>query len=402
MRNLHFVGVGIIALGLLAGCHAGSTPSVLPLVGSAVHSRTGSCSPAGGGATITVCVRIPQSSIDVTVKDSVYGDAGIGSVQCPGTGSAYLCIAGFQAPAGTLNQIEVDASRGENASGSFPREAGSKPVTVTLGGAIHSIALVPFQSTTTNLGAPSSLALGQVENVWVVAKDQNQEIIVGKYQPAISISTTSSNLKHSLKVLNSSADAEQLNLYWAKNFVGSSYAASLQARTSTGLTATPAPISATSGVVYYHVGTNDSTFGPGPVAVAPSGRYLYIVVNDDSDGGCRAPGQCKGLLERFDLKTQTFAKPVPLKNVPGVSQLYVSSTNGTLWMATFQPTGTWNYPLPGLRLPENEFKPNALQTMPPDLGNLRASPRILPEIFGSAVVRATHIVNKIRTAVRFS
>jgi hypothetical protein len=362
MKGLHFVAIGLGALALASGCRGGTSTSIIPTSVSAARDEGDTCQPSGSPNTITVCVRIPRAGLSVTVTDTIYGDpsAEVGSKPCPGSGSAYLCSVGFAAPAHTLNQIQVDASGGSGkSSGAFPIEVGAKPakpVTAVLGGTIKSIAVLPFHSTTTDVGTPSTLPLGQPEHVWVVAKDNQQEIIVGQYHPAIMI-RTSARLHvgngRSVEALKSSDKAEHLIVSWSsKDFKGSgSYTALIHAYESPGPHATPAPVEATSGVIYFHVTGTDQSFGPGPVAFSPDHRYLYLVANDDSYQGCRVPGYCETVLERFDLTTQSFSKTVNLPEVPGVSQLYVTGSGaGVLWMATFQPSGLWNYALPGYRM----------------------------------------------------
>lgn len=353
MKRPNFVAIWLSALVLIIGCRGQSSNAVIPLVGSVARSDGGSsCHALGSGDLITVCVRIPQSGVAATVTDTLYGSALVGTQACPSSGSAYLCSVGFQAPAGTINQIQIDTSgKGENSSGAFPIEAGAKPVTAVLKGVISSIAVLPFHSTTTTNGSSSSLPLGQRENVWIVAKDKLGQVIIGHYDPPIVI-RASGRLQYRPKSLKSSGAAEHLVIFWTtKDFSGkgSSYHAQLHAYESPGPKATPASVEATSGVVYFHVPGTDGSFGPGPVAFSPDHHYLYIAANDDSYLGCPAPGQCKTVIEQFDLASQRFTNTVSLAGVPGVSQLYVTS-DGALWIATFQPAAFWSYPLPALHI----------------------------------------------------
>ena len=55
MRNLGNVGSAMVAVALLAGCRAGSTSSVLPLVVSAERSETNKRT-STSGASLTVCI----------------------------------------------------------------------------------------------------------------------------------------------------------------------------------------------------------------------------------------------------------------------------------------------------------------------------------------------------------
>ena len=78
----------------------------------------------------------------------------------------------------------------------------------------------------------------------------------------------------------------------------------------------------------------------------------------------KLPGPAGALL---DARVKFVPPAVALTKVPGVNQLYVTA-DGALWMATFQPVGAWNHPLPALRMPPNEFDSGSLQTLPPDFG----------------------------------
>ena len=160
--------------------------------------------------------------------------------------------------------------------------------------------------------------------------------IIGSYSRAISIKT-SANLTASLKTLNSSADAEELRLYWTSPLtVPSEAAAHVAAIASKSLKKTVS-IRPSSGIVYFPIEPNTANVAPGPVAIAPDRKSVYFAINDNT--GCSvAPGTCKGKIERFDLASQTFSS-VPLKSVPGISQLFFSS-DGALWMASFAPIGT--------------------------------------------------------------
>lgn len=376
MRNLNvIVGCAIsVAFGLLAGCHGGASPSIVPIAGTAVRGTDGTCAPA---KALTICVHVSQTGPTVTVTDTIYGDDGamIGSVECPGSGSAYICAASFDAPSNTLNQIEVSASGG-GPSAEFPvdlegkKEKKEKPRTVNaiVEGTsllpVSKVAVVPFHSTTTQQGATSTLPLGQTEQVWIVAYDAQNQVIVGSFPSAMSI-TTSSNLTASVGSVSSTTAAEGLTVDWvSKSFAGGSGSPSgSMTATIAGSTKTQkgsAKLLASSGVVYYPAGPDSTRFGPGPAALSPDGSQVYFVINDDSDAGCRKLGTCTTLLERFTPSTGTFAQ-IKLRDVPGVSDLYVTS-DGTLWMSTFQPVGAWSYPLPALKMAQG-FAPHLLQTL---------------------------------------
>ena len=369
MKSLHYFGVGIVTA-LLCGCTGTSSP-VEPLAMSGKAGDATKCA-SQRGTNLTVCVRVPRAGITVSIADTIYGDpkAIVGKHSCAPSRGPRLCVASFSAPDKTLNQIEVDASGPTTASGAFPIYVGtgstvasavlesSKPTPIA------TLAVVPFHSTT--IGTESTLPLGQKEPVWIVASDSANEIIIGNFVDPITIAT-SSNAVATPKKLASTGDAEKLTFGWKNTFVGGSGSSSGTLTASTSQLTTTSLIEAASGVIYYRVGADRPTLGPGPVALSPDGAYVYFVVNDDSYGGCRSPGACKGVLGRFSTRTFTKDPPVALTSVPGVSQLYVTS-DGALWMATFQPVGIWNHPLPGLRMPPSEFGSSDLQTLPATFG----------------------------------
>src|ERR1700729_1664168 len=368
MRSLQFVGLGAIAFGLLSGCHSGSSSSVIPLVSSAVRSDTSNCA---GAKTLTVCISIPHGGTKVVVTDTIYGDSDaiVGQITCPGSGSAYFCAASFNAPGQTLNQIQIDESGSETASGTFPVLLNPQHETkhaLLEGSSLSSISkltVVPFHSTSAQPGGSSNLPLGQTEQVWIVATDAEGDVIVGPYKKPISI-TPSSNAEVSTSTLKSTAAAEDLTVSWVSTSftkASSPDSGTLTARDPSSHVTGKAHLRASSGVIYYPAGPDKTGYGPGPAALSPDGQTVYFVINDDSDAGCRALQHCTTLLERFTPATRAFAH-VALRNVPGVSQLYVTS-DGALWMATFQPVGAWNNGLPGLRMPPNQFSAGALQTL---------------------------------------
>lgn len=385
MRDLRSLSVGTIAFAMLWGCRSGVLPSgTAPAVPATAWTRnaTAGCGSAAKNVTIIVCISVPKSGVSsLVVTDSIYGDPKAivkqvtlktSSSQCARSGSKYLWKACFEAPAGTLNQIQVNPNGKENEGGAFPVEVRNATVTANavLGGSIASLSVVPFHATSTKPGQPSSLPLGQTEHVWIVAKDQEDRVIIGAYTPTVSISVNSgSNLVPSSKTVGSSFAGESLIVHWLKRFMGSSTPASLMATASSSIAAT-APIYAASGVAYYPVGGPDGdrpSFGPGPVAVAPNGD-VYFVIDDDSFGGCKKPGACTGLIGRLhSARSAPEISYVALREVPGVSQLYLT-TDGALWMASFQPVGAWDHRLPVLYMPPGKL----------------SEPQQLPASFGEA------------------
>ncbi len=370
MKSLYFVGLGVVMLALTAGCHADSATSALPVPNAAAHRGSSGCSPT---LTLTVCVRIVQPGSQVTITDTIGGDtdAVVAKATCPPSGSIYVCVVNFSPPENTLNQVEIDSSGTIAASGAFPvylakpngRKSSAPHLAVLEGSspiAISKIGVVPFQ--VSRLGESSRLALGQTQHVWIVASDAQHEVIVGPYQRPLSI-TASSALVPSGTTLNTTADAEALTVGWNEPLTGTSGSGTgtLEAAEAGSGVAGKANLRATSGVIYHPVGPNNVSAGPGPVAVSADGNTVYFAVNDESYGGCRkAP--CKTELGRFSLVGSGSVDYVPLKSVPGVSQLYISS-NGALWISTFQPVGTWAHDLPALRMPKKRFSEGSLQTL---------------------------------------
>ncbi|MBV8530174.1 MAG: hypothetical protein JO104_02570 [Candidatus Eremiobacteraeota bacterium] len=373
MHNLRFIAAGTVALAVFWGCRSGMAPVVTPPLYAEAGAPTNCRAPAQG-VIITICVQVPKLGTQLSVTDSIYGDTEAkvrGSrLNCSLSGSGYLCVRVFEPPAHTLNQIQIGTSGVSGVSGAFPVEVENEPVTrsAIVGGSIASISVVPFHSTTTFPEGLSPLPLGQNEHVWIVAwsrPNYQGSVIIGPYKPNIRISTRpSADLTASLTRLTSSGDAEQLQIGWAKGFTasGSTHLAKLTARVPPRLKAS-ATIEATSGVIYYPVGTDSRAYSPGPVAVVNGD--VYFVVNDHRNGGCPAPGYCKSRLVRFTPSTETFSH-IRLASIPGVSQLYVTgngTSNGTLWMATFQPVGAWGYSLPAYRMPLANFsQPQPLPT----------------------------------------
>jgi hypothetical protein len=366
MRNLHLVGLGTAVVAMLVACRAGAPSETLP---STVESArwpgaSGSCA----AGNLAVNVRVPSNSgiakIDVT--DSIYGYAQIGacslslmvSSQCKASSGGHICTARFEALA-AVNDIEIDAYKSNatvaTTSGAFPQVVPkSKSVTANaiLGGSIATISVEPFL-TPTGLSpaarspaeppsSESSLPIGQNEKVWVVARDSEKNAIIGQYAPHVAITAT--NLKALPSMLESSADAERLQVRWSDPLTVASVG-TLTARASSKLSSS-VRIQPASGIVYFTPGPNTAKVGPGPVAVY--GGNVYFVINDQS--GCKGPGHCKTMLGEF---TAGSSKPtfsyVPLNKVPGISQLYFTS-DGALWLATFQPVGTWSYALPALHM----------------------------------------------------
>jgi hypothetical protein len=376
MRSLHVVGAGVV-LAALCGCQSATTSVAVPTTNPLPNCANQDVS----ANKLIVCVRVPPSqrvsSLDVSV--SLYGKpVGTSGKQafivsnCPMSGGEHLCVASFPvvdtAQEVVVDQIEIGASYalGKRVAGTFPMFAGAHGAseTAVLGGSIKTISVVPFLSTNApdNGQSESDLPLGQQENVWVIARDPERSIIIGKYEPEIVLSTSSNIVASpsSPKVLTDSGDAAGLQISWAPGFLGAANG-SLTARGSAGLSGV-ATILPSSGVVLFRAGPNDRRVGAGPVATRPDGT-VYFIVNDKH---CLRPGSCRGEIGRFDPSTQKFDY-VPLRTVPGVSQLYVTRDHA-LWMATFQPAGGWNAALPVLRMPPRQFSSPALQTLPPSFG----------------------------------
>ena len=366
MKNLYFVGVGAIVfvIAISTGCH-GSGNTTLPFSNVAAHRKSSTCNPS---QALTVCLRIAQSEAQITVTDTIGGDSNavVGTATCPSSGSGDLCVVKFTPPPNTLNQIAISTGS-SGTSGAFPVYVGAARGTLparlaVLEGPslipISKIGVVPFQ--VSRPGAESRLALGQTQHVWVVASDAQKEVIIGSYDGTLSV-VPSSNLTVSNTTLSSTVDAEHLTVGWNASFTTSS------AGTGTMKVGEPSGVSgtghlrATSGIIYDPVGPNKANVGPGPVALSSDGKTVYFAINDDSYGGCnRAP--CATLLLRL-RQGATVPDSVPLPSVPGVSQLYVSS-NGALWIATFQPNGSWRYALPAFRISANTFTASDLQILP--------------------------------------
>lgn len=392
MKDLGLVVVGALAFAMLSGCHAPVLPTgTTPVPFDAGDGR--GCGSVTKAVTLAVCITVPKSGIaKLTVTDSIYGDgeAAVGKPitidpsRCAVSGNVRRCGASFQAPQHTLNQIRLDvqgSSLQETTSGAFPVELGAtslrRNVVVDGSGAIASIVLVPFHDTSTKPGSSSNLPLGQTEHVWIVAEDSKHRIIVGGYRSPIAVTASSSNLVLALQQpscsgscyspctascsLANSSEVEALAVYWLKGFTGSSGAISLMAA-SGSVVATLAPIVPSSGVVYYQAGPNRAGLGAGPVAVDSNTGDVYFAINDTRDTGCKAPGSCATLLERFNPSTQKFSH-VAVPGVPGASQLFVAK-DGALWMATFQPVGAWNHELPAYRMPPNEFSKGSFAALP--------------------------------------
>jgi hypothetical protein len=383
MKRVHLVVLGIVAITVLAACRS----SVLPASNSASFAsaavqKDGGCR-APRALSLIVCIDVPQSGIaKLVVTDSVYGYGFVPQRKviinpphgCTSVSGGYACAASFDSvPAQTLNQIQIDAysSSQEVASAAFPVEAGKTEVPPQFAivdgpGAISALSVTPFHSTSTNPGTTSSLPLGQDEHVWIVAKDSQGRVIVGDYQPSVTVNETPSGLGFSCGPpcsLSDSAQAEAFDVYWHSKFGVKGNPVSLTAQF--GSNTASAPVYPGSGVAYFQAPPNQVGLGGGPVAINPVTNDVYFAVNDDRDTGCQTPGTCQTLLERFhpSEKRHAFDPPLALSDVPGVSQLYFTS-DGALWIATFQPVGSWNYPLPAYRLPPNDFSESALQPLP--------------------------------------
>jgi hypothetical protein len=377
MRNLHFVGVGVAIIAILIGCRSG-IPSGMPPSGALPmgHARaaSGDCTSGNLMVNIHVPSQSPATTIDVT--DSIYDYAQVGGTctltvkNCQASSGGRLCTAHFSAPP-AVNSIQIDAfkSGAKIASGAFPKYVPKSGAiaTAVLGGSIASIAVVPFLSPPSPSPSPgneSTLPVGQTENVWIVAYDRHSDVIIGTYEPPIKIK--SRNLNASSSELSKSSEGERFTIAWAQPLTINS--PGFVIANASSITAT-AQINPSSGIVYHHVWHDEASLGAGPVAISPIDGSIYFVINDDS--GCSKPGKCKGAVGRFVPPTSGssggFSPPIPMKDFPGISQLYFTS-DGALWMATFQPVGSWNYPLRVLRM-----SPGGL-----------SSPAPLPTSFGEA------------------
>jgi hypothetical protein len=354
MKNLHLSGTGIAIVAVLIGCRAGM-PSGLPA--SDILPTSNLSQPSGPNCSkatnLTVEVRVPSNSeaatIDVT--DSVYGDVAcedqVTVSKCKTSASDHICYAKFDAPS-AINDIEIEAysktGKKPTASGIFPVAQGSKTADAVLGGTITSVSVIPFQPT---------LPVGQTENVWVVASDAKHEAIIGTYHAEnhAEIHILGSAFKISTYKLTSSLEGESLTIEWKFPLkVSASTNGALTAKLSSKIYGTTS-IAPASGIVYYHVGKTEGTLGPGPVAINPKNNDVYFAVNDES--GCTPPpsgsGSCQTLIGEINSTTGVRSKPVNLSSVPGVSQLYFTH-DGALWIATYQPMGSWNAALPILRM----------------------------------------------------
>jgi hypothetical protein len=366
MRNWIFASLGVLAVVIAAGCHADSSPPGIPALGTSARHATGSSPPpycvSHGSGTVTVCIHLPGRSANpyyMTVTDTLQGDpsavvasAYIYSYEGCYSSSGNLCVVKFNAP-NAVNQIQINAifiGSSANQSVAFPVDVSpsATPANVAFSGSVSSISIDPFFSAHGALGTRSTLPLGQSEHVWVVPENSSEQILLGKLYPPILISSSSQYLLHSLKVLNQSGDAENLIASWdpAFNgvFNGGKAAAALRVRA--GSIKAQAPIEPAAGTNVYTPGPTTGNVAPGPVAITPDGKNVYFAINDAS--GCQQPSACSGMLGLFNRTSHTFSF-VPIASVPGIDQLYL--TSDAVWMTSFQPAGTWNHPLPILRMP---------------------------------------------------
>ncbi|HZV77663.1 MAG TPA: hypothetical protein VFF63_07905, partial [Candidatus Babeliales bacterium] len=353
MRDLRFTAAAVAVLAILLGCRSGFTtamlPSETPPLAGVSRLLSSNCYTSGN---LTVQVRVPTKYgiAEIDVADTIYGYAILDectipvSSRCTKSGGDDVCEAYFNAPSG-LNDIETAAYTSREgtpfARGAFPETipaSGHQALrqTVVLGGSIASVSIDPFLGKT--------LPIGQGENAWVVARDAQKEVIIGDYTPAISISTH--HLSASSPTLKNSSQAEQMILTWFDPLnLTSKSSGSVTASVSSKVAST-ASVNPLSGIVYFTPGPDSTAVAPGPVATAPDGKSVYFAINDNT--GCSTPGKCKTEIWRFDVASEAFTS-VPLSSVPGVSQLFVAH-NGTLWIASFQPVGTWSASLPVFRM----------------------------------------------------
>jgi hypothetical protein len=340
------VTCGLVAL--LAGC-SGSTRSVAPIPAPQPSKATPTPSPTSpvsitsycgppAAKGLTICVRVPAaaSAMSLQVTDTIFGVPSVAAAtptlaNCPVHVNERFCIATFaNAPQG-INDVEVDTYPCQaattcpaSARATFPVDVAPSPTldSAVLGGTTASVAVEPFQG--------STLPLGQIESVWVVARDAAGSVIVGPYSQSITV-TPSAHLmvavhRGSNAPLTSSSDAIAVQTSWLPGFAQSDTGALTV--TTAGLSATT-PIGATSGVVYMQVGPNVAGLSPGPVV--SGGGAIYFSLNDDRSGAC-APN-CRTAVYRFVPDSGASAESLPLPDYPHISQLYYSK-KGALWAST--------------------------------------------------------------------
>ena len=405
MQRLHLPGVILAVAAILIGCHSGISSGVVPPLGSHIDSPDASSSCLSSG-NLTVDVRVPAGSRakQVRITDSVYGaklDVCMRTVsQCP----SRICTAHFKAPS-VISDLQVDAydvsspapSSSPAASGIFYAMPSATIAKAVLGSTVSSISVRPFLSPPLSSSALPSLPIGQTEHVWVVAKDAQHEVIIGRYPHTIHLHAP--ELKLSEYRLASSSDVETLTTWWANplNITASSLG-QLKAQTL-GVTAATQEIQPSSGIAYFTPGPDSAFLGPGPVAIDPKDGSAYFVINDES--GCTYASGCRAELGRIS-STGNLSSPIPLPtNVPGVSQMYFTN-DGALWMATYQPAGAWSSPLPILRMaPGSLSEPSPLPAsfgeasgfVQDPSGNLWISactgPNCLPDHDGTPVLEET-------------
>lgn len=298
----------------------------------------------------------------IVVTDSVYGDYPVTCrlpiSACQASGSGRTCTAYFEA-ATAVNELEIAAfAPGEKnaiSSGSFPEPVGSAGLataSAAIGGSIATVAVIPFLTAPWTGSSPSNrsrLPVGQDESVWIVAENAHHAVIIGSYEPAIALKSTHLAISPSLKTLRNSQQAQDVHVAWSDPLDVPSSALGELAASASGAATAAAKIEPATGIVYFPVGTTSgASVAPGPVALRDGN--VYFALNDES--GCTAPGSCATLLGEFSTGGRS-AKPtiryVPVKSVPGISSMSFTP-DGALWIATFQPVGTWSHALPVLRM----------------------------------------------------
>jgi hypothetical protein len=369
MGTLRYFSPGIL-MAILLGCQSTATPVAPSTPG---NGSGGACKPSSDA--LTICVRVPSGEpvSSIAITDSLYGVAFLNGQkrlnpsQCPTKNGEHVCVVTFDAHL-AVNQIQVEATSatGGKRTGVFPVsvDKGGAIATAVVGGTVASISIVPFLSTIDRLGATSTLPLGQNEKVWIIGRDAQDSIIIGAYRPQISVGPSSplTVLPGSPRTLKSSAASDKVTVSWAYAFLGNAEG-KLAARAA-GVPSVTSVIKPTSGVVYFTTGSNRLGVGPGPVAIASDGK-VYFIISDSR--GCATPGKCIGAIGRIDPNDPLHPQFVQLPSVPGVNQMYFTS-DGALWMASYQPVGNWSGALPVLRMPPGQFSEGALQSLPDSFG----------------------------------
>lgn len=334
---------------------------------------------SGSTASAVIHVRVPVSQTNVTqlvVSDSVYVQTPVGTPrtfkpsQCELQGQEHVCTATFSAPL-TTNDVLIDSYDQQSkllASGTFPLAVSAKGATDTavLGGTIKKLAVVPFLGPYTPPSSPPSyLPLSQNEGAWVVARDSQNSVIVGDFQPPITLhSGVNQRLIASPVTIGSSKTAENVNVYWRHGYYRSTYGV-LKA-TTPSVESSPVPVNPASDIIYFQPQVSAANLSPGPVVVGNDGA-VYFAVNDAT--GCSgSPRACNTQIWRFDPFIEKFTpSAINVSFASGIKQMFVDP-DGAIWMSTYQTTGPQFGDLPVLRLPPNQFAQSKLERLPQSFG----------------------------------